>query len=309
MDSVLYPYAFFEGKIVPLEEAKVSIATHALQYGTAAFGGVRGYLDNNGSTINILRLEDHVRRLLQSGRYLRANLPYSPEDVAGIIVDLVKRNAPRENVYIRPFIYKADRQLTPRLLGLRDELAIYILQLDDYVDLSNPLKLFVSSWQRVEDNIIPSRGKITGSYFNSSLAKDQASEAGADDALLLNQAGKVAEASSANVFIVRNGALITPPITGDILEGITRRTLMEFARDAGIPVVERDIDRSELYVADEALLCGTGVQVAAVGWIDGRPVGDGRPGPITTKLQETYFTLVHGGESPYQHHLTKVAVG
>ena len=309
MDSVLYPYAFFEGKIVPLEEAKVSIATHALQYGTAAFGGVRGYLDNNGSTINILRLEDHVRRLLQSGRYLRANLPYSPEDVAGIIVDLVKRNAPRENVYIRPFIYKADRQLTPRLLGLRDELAIYILQLDDYVDLSNPLKLFVSSWQRVEDNIIPSRGKITGSYFNSSLAKDQASEAGADDALLLNQAGKVAEASSANVFIVRNGALITPPITGDILEGIPRRTLMEFARDAGIPVVERDIDRSELYVADEALLCGTGVQVAAVGWIDGRPVGDGRPGPITTALQETYFTLVHGGESPYQHYLTKVAIG
>ena len=309
MDSVLYPYAFFEGKIVPLEEAKVSIATHALQYGTAAFGGVRGYLDNDGSTINILRLEDHVRRLLQSGRYLRANLPYSPEDVAGIIVDLVKRNAPRENVYIRPFIYKADRQLTPRLLGLRDELAIYILQLDDYVDLSNPLKLFVSSWQRVEDNIIPSRGKITGSYFNSSLAKDQASEAGADDAILLNQAGKVAEASSANIFIVRNGALITPPVNSDILEGITRRTLLEFARDAGIPVVERDIDRSELYIADEALLCGTGVQVAAVGWIDGRPVGDGRPGPITTALQETYFTLVHGGESPYQHYLTKVAIG
>jgi len=166
----------------------------------------------------------------------------------------------------------------------------------------------VSSWQRIEDNIIPSRGKVTGGYINSALAKDQAAEAGYDDALMLNEHGEVAEASGANLFIVRNGTLVTSPVTSDILEGITRRSIVEFARDAGIPVEERSIDRSELYIADEAFLCGTGVQIAAVGSIDGRPIGDGQRGPITEKLQDIFFTLVRGGDSPYRHYLTRVPI-
>lgn len=308
MESPLLPYAFFEGEIVPSDQAKVSVATHALQYGTGAFGGIRGYLDQDGRTINIFRLDAHVQRLLQSGVLLRAQLPYSVEDVCGIITDLVRRNAPRQNVYIRPFIYKADLSLTPRLTNLRDDLAIYMLPLDDYLDLSRPLRLMVSSWQRIEDNIIPSRGKITGGYINSALAKDEAAEGGYDDAIMLNQHGKVAEGSAANLFIVRNGTLVTAPVTSDILEGITRRSIVEFARDAGIPVEERAIDRSELYIAEEVLLCGTGVQIAAVGSIDGRPIGDGQRGPITEKLQEIYFSLLRGAESPYRHYLTQVPI-
>jgi branched-chain amino acid aminotransferase len=308
MEIELLEYAFFEGEFVPSGEAKISIATHALQYGTGAFGGIRGYLDTSGSRINIFRLPDHTRRLLQSGLMLRANLPYGPDDVASIIQDLVRKNAPKRNVYIRPFIYKAGIVLSPKLTGIHDELAIYMIPLDDYVDMSAPLKLMVSSWQRVEDNIIPSRGKFSGAYINSSFAKDQATEGGYDDAIMLNRDGKVSEGSGANLFIVRAGTLITSPITADILEGITRRSLVEFARDIGIAVEERAIDRSELYVADEVFLCGTGVQIAAVGSIDGRQVADGKRGPITEKLQDLFFNLVSGGDSPYRHYITSIEV-
>jgi branched-chain amino acid aminotransferase len=302
----MFPYAFFEGDFVPSDQAKVNIATHALQYGTGCFGGIRGYVDRDGTTINIFRLRDHTQRLLQSARLLRAHVPYDADDIAGIVTDLIRKNAPRQNVYIRPFIYKAELALTPRLAGLRDALAIYMIELDDYLDLSAPVRLMVSSWQRIEDNIIPSRGKVTGAYINSSFAKDQASDAGYDDAIMLNRDGKIAEASGANIFIVRHGTLITPPVTEDILEGITRRSLVEFARDAGIPVAERSIDRSELYIADEAFLCGTGVQIAAIGSIDGRPIGDGKLGPVTSQLQSIYFSLVRGDDSPYRHYLTQV---
>lgn len=306
MESPLFPFAYFEGEFVPSDQAKVSVATHALQYGTGCFGGIRGYLDNDGSTINIFRLPDHTARLLQSGRIIRAEVPYSAADVAGIITELVRKNGPKQNVYIRPFIYKAGLELVPKLSGIRSDLAVYMIALDDYLDLATPQRLMVSSWQRIEDNIIPSRGKVTGAYINSSLAKDQAGEGGYDDAIMLNRDGKVAEGSGANLFIVRNGTLITTPITADILEGITRRSIVEFARDAGIPIEERAIDRSELHIADEVFLCGTGVQIAAVGSIDGRPVGDGQRGPITEKMQETFFTLVRGGDSPYRHYLTQV---
>lgn len=294
---------------MPVEDAKVSIATHALQYGTGCFAGIRGYLDHDGTSINIFRLPEHTRRLVQSGMILRAELPYGPDEIGQIIVDLVKKNAPKQNVYLRPFIYKAGLELTPKLKGIKDELAIYMMPLGDYLDLANPIRLGVSSWQRIEDDIIPSRAKITGGYINSSLAKDEAAEAGYDDAIMLNREGKVAEASGANLFIVRNGSLVTAPITADILEGITRRSLVEFARDAGITVEERAIDRSELYISEEVFLCGTGVQIAAVGWIDGRPIAGGTRGPITEMLQNTFFTLVRGEESPYRRYVTHIELG
>ncbi|MGA7670901.1 MAG: branched-chain amino acid transaminase [Nitrolancea sp.] len=306
MESSLLKYAFFEGDIVPFENAKVSIATHALQYGTGCFAGIRGYLDRDGKSINIFRLPDHTRRLVQSGLIIRAELPYGPDDIGNIIVDLVKKNAPTQNVYIRPFIYKAGLELTPKLHGIKDELAIYMMPLGDYLDVSNPVKLGVSSWQRIEDDIIPSRAKITGGYINSSLAKDEAAESGYDDAIMLNRDGKVAEASGANLFIVRNGALVTAPITADILEGITRRSLVEFARESGVTVEERQIDRSELYISEEVFLCGTGVQIAAVGTIDGRTIGNGKRGPITEMLQNTFFSLVRGEDSPYRHYITHI---
>ena len=304
--SPMLEYAFFEGRIVPFADAKISIGTHALQYGTGAFAGIRGYLDADGETINVFRLPDHCQRLLNSAKLLRAELPYDRDQIARTIVDLIERNAPKGDVYIRPFVYKSAVQLTPRLKGLGDELAIYMQSLGDYFDTTQGLKAAVSSWFRVPDNAIPGRGKLSGSYINSALAKDEVEEKGFDEAILLNTVGKVSEASGCNLFIVRDGVLITTPVTGDILEGITRRSLLRFAADEAIPTEQRDIDRSELYLAEEAFFCGTGVQISPIASIDGRPIGDGRAGPITTRLRDLFFDTVRGRSPRYADWITPV---
>lgn len=303
--SPMLEYAFFEGEIVPFADANISIGTHAVQYGTGAFAGIRGYLDQDGETINIFRLPEHSARLLNSAKLLRAKLPFTRETVAQTIVDLVEKNAPSGDVYIRPFIYKSSVQLTPRLNGLDSELAIYMMAMGDYLDTSG-VKASVSSWHRLPDNAVPGRGKLSGAYINSALAKDEAEEKGADEAILLDQQGHVAEGSGCNLFLVRDGVLVTAPITGDILEGITRRSIMQFAHDEGISVQERDIDRSELYIADEAFFCGTGVQIAPITTIDGRPVGEGEAGPISRRMREIFFDTVRGRNPTYAHFLTPV---
>jgi branched-chain amino acid aminotransferase len=292
--TAMMDYAFFEGRIVPFEDAKVSIGTHALQYGTGAFAGIRGYLDQDGETINIFRLVDHTTRLLNSGKLLRAELPFTPETLAETIAELVAKNAPTGDIYLRPFIYKSSVQLTPRLRGLGDELAVYVMGMGDYLDLERGQKAAVSSWVRIPDNAIPSRGKLTGSYVNSAFIKDEAEEKGADEAIVLNTAGKVAEGSGCNLFVVRNGVLTTPPITSDILEGITRRTILAIAEELGIPFETRELDRTELYLVEEAFFCGTGVQVAWIESIDGRPVGDGRIGSVSKAIQTAFFDIVRG---------------
>jgi branched-chain amino acid aminotransferase len=304
--SPMLEYAYFEGQIVPFADAKISIGTHALQYGTGAFAGIRGYLDQDGETINVFRLPEHSARLLNSAKLLRAPLPFTRETLAETIINLVEANAPTGDVYIRPFVYKSSVQLTPRLQGLDNELAIYMLKLGDYLDTESGVKAAVSSWHRVPDNAVPGRGKLSGAYINSALAKDEAEEKGADEAILLDQQGHVAEGSGCNLFLVRDGVLITAHITGDILEGITRRTLMQFARDEGFPVEERDIDRSELYIADEAFFCGTGVQIAPISTVDGRHVGNGQPGPITMRIRQIFFDTVRGRNPDYAHFLTRV---
>ena len=306
MDSPMMEHAFFQGRIVPFTEARISIGTHSVQYGTGAFAGIRGYLDDDGQAINIFRLADHTQRLLNSGRLLRAELPFDRDSLARTIVSLVERNAPTGDVYIRPFIYKPAIQLTPRLRGLGDELAIYMLAMGDYLKLDRGQRAIVSSWCRIPDNAIPSRGKLIGAYVNSALAKDEAEEKGADEAIMLNTTGKVAEGSGCNLFVVRNDTLITPPITGDILEGITRRSMLRMASDAGIRTEEREIDRTELYVADEAFFCGTGVQVAWIESVDGRPVGRGQMGPITTHLRTAFFDTVRGRSTRYADWITRV---
>jgi branched-chain amino acid aminotransferase len=304
--SPMLEYAFFEGQVIPFSEAKISVGTHALQYGTGAFAGIRGYLDNDGETINIFRLPEHSARFLNSAKLLRASLPYDRDSFARIIIDLMERNAPRSDVYVRPFVYKASVQLTPRLRGLQDEVTVYMLTLGDYLDTSSGVRAIVSSWARIPDNAIPSRGKLSGAYINSALAKDEAEEKGADEAILLGADGHVSEGSGCNIFIVRDGVLTTPPITGDILEGITRRSFLQFATDLGIPTEQREIDRSELYLADEAFFCGTGVQVAPIASIDGRPIGDSVPGPITVKLRDVFFDTVRGRSDRYAEWITPV---
>ncbi len=306
MKAPMLDFAFFEGRIVPFADAKISIATHALQYGTGAFAGIRGYVDQDGETINILRLQDHAARMLNSAKLLRCELPYDRDSLAATIASVVEANAPSDDVYIRPFIYKPALQLTPRLRGIGDELAIYMLQLGHYLDLERGQKAIVSSWVQLPDNSIPRRGKLTGAYVNSAFVKDEAEEKGADEAIILSAHGKVAEGSSCNLFIVRNGVLTTPPITGDILEGITRRSIFQLAQEAGIPTEQREIDRSELYLCDEAFFCGTGVQVAWIETIDGRPVGNATRGPITHQLQERFFNIVRGKDATHADWLTPV---
>ena len=302
------PYAFFEGNIVPFGDANVSIGTHALQYGTGAFAGVRGYLDQDGQTINIFRLKEHAARLLRSAKLLRMNLPYDIDGVSQILIDLLRKNAPTSDVYFRPFVYKASVQLTPRLKDIDDELAVYMLPMGDYLDIHRGQKVIVSSWTRISDNAIPSRGKLTGSYINSAFAKDEAEEKGADEAIMLNHDGKVAEGSACNLFIVRDGVLITPPVTGDVLEGITRRSLLKMADDLDIPTEQRAIDRSELYLVDEAFFCGTGVQIAPIGSIDGRPIGTAGDTPVAKRLSEMFFDIVRGKGATYGDWITPVSI-
>ncbi len=302
------PYAYFEGKIVPIEQATVSIATHALQYGTAVFGGLRGYLDDDGSTINIFRLREHFTRFTQSAGLIKVQLPLDIDGLCDLAIELTQRNQPTSNVYFRPFAYKAGLDLGPTLTGVADGFAMFMLPLNDYYSTGGGLSVMVSSWQRISDNSMPARGKVSGAYINSSITRDEANSYGFDDAILLNARGKVSEGSGCNIFLVRNGVLITPPVTADILEGITRRTIIQLAGDLGIPVEEREVDRTELYIADELFFSGTGVQLTWIGQVDKRPVGAGRPGPITTQLTERFFSIVKGRVPEYSHWLTRVPV-
>lgn len=306
--DVTMDYAFFEGKIVPFSEAKISIGTHALQYGTGAFGGIRGYISEDGKTINIVRLKEHTARLLRSAKLLRMDLPFTPDSLAEVVVELTKKNAPTTDTYFRPFVYKSTVSLSPKLQGLDDELAIYMLPMGDYLDTTRGQTAIVSSWTRSADNMIPSRGKFTGSYIGSAFAKDQAMAYGCDDAIMLNADGKVAEGSAANLFIVRDGTLITPPVTSDILEGITRRTIIELAGELGIPVEQRGIDRTELYIADEAFFCGTGVQVAWIEQIDGRTIGNGTQGAVAKQMYDTLFAIFRGKTSDHSDWITPVEI-
>jgi branched-chain amino acid aminotransferase len=308
MATAHLPYAYFDGQIVPFADAKVSVATQAFQYGTGAFAGIRGYLSADGETINIFRLRDHCARFMQSAGLLKVALPFDRDGLYDLVVELTERNAPTGDVYYRPFAYKAGLEIGPALDGIADGFTMFMLSLGSLFDTEAGLALMVSTWRRIGDNAIPARGKISGAYANSAFAKDEAHSYGFDDALLLNERGKVSEASAANCFLVRNGILSTPPLTADVLEGITRRSLIELAQEQGIRVEEREIDRTELYVADELFLCGTGAQLTPVTSIDRRPIGTGRPGAITLGLQRRFFDIVRGRAPEYGHWLTEVPV-
>jgi len=300
-------YAYFEGKIRPIEEAKVSVMTHAFNYGTAIFEGIRGYWNADDKELYVFRLYDHLDRMWRNFNILRIRLKLSMEEVADIILELTAKNGFREDTYIRPIAYKSSYVLGPKLHGLDDELAIYTIKLGDYVDTSSGLKVAVSSWRRLSDNALPARCKITGSYVNSAFAATEAKEGGFDEAIFLNEDGTVSEGSAMNIFLVTGNKLVTPPVTANILVGVTRNTAIQIAREKlGIETECRSISRTELYVADEVFFCGTGAQVAPVTYIDRRPVGKGTPGPLTGKLQKLYFDIVQGRIPEYRPWCTPV---
>lgn len=301
-----FPYAYFDGQVVRIEDAKVSVTTHALQYGTGCFGGIRGYLSSDGQSIRLFRLKDHFNRLHRSAQLLKIKVPLDTAQLIDLTCELVNKNAVSTDVYFRPYAYKAGMQLGPNLDKVADGFTMYSLPMGNYFKKEHGLALMVSSWTRPEDNAIPARAKVSGAYVNSSLAKDDAEAHGFDDAIMLNSRGKVSEASAANLFMVREGQLITTPTTSDILEGITRKTLMELAAGLGIPFVEREIDRTELYICDEVFLCGTGVQLTPVTSIDRRNVGSGQVGEITARLLKQFRAIIRGDISDFDHWITSV---
>ena len=300
-------YAFFEGKVVPIDKAKISIMTHAFNYGTGAFEGIRAYWNKDKQQMFAFRLAEHYERLERSCRILKIDLPYSSRELCDITCDLLRLEGYKEDAYVRPIAYKASEGIGVRLHGLEAGFAIFAVAFGKYIDKEEGARASVSSWRRVDDNAAPARAKITGIYVNSALSKTEAVERGFDEAIVLTQDGHVSEGSAENIFLVRNGNLITPSPTENILEGITRDTIIEIAkREFGIDTVERAIDRSELYVADEVFFCGTGCQVAAVIEVDGRPVGRGKIGPLTEKIRNLYFKIARGDAPKYKSWCTPI---
>jgi branched-chain amino acid aminotransferase len=290
------PIAYFEGQFRDFEDAKISVATHALHYGTGAFGGMRGIPDpqNNGRVL-LFRLDRHCQRLSMSARLLNYDLP--ADKIQSVIVDFVKKNRPAVSFYIRPFVYTSDLGISPRLHNVEKTFFVYGLELGDYLSPEG-VTCRISSWYRQEDRSLPLRGKISGAYITSSLAKTEAVESGFDEAILMNSQGKVSEASGMNVFIVRNGKLITPGDEQDILEGITRDSILTIARDMGIEVVERSVDKSELLVAEEVFLSGTAAKITPVRQVEFYKLSSDRP--ITTKLREKLTAITEGRVDEYR---------
>jgi branched-chain amino acid aminotransferase len=299
--------AYFEGNYVPVEEAKISVMTHAFNYGTGLFEGIRGYYCPEEDNILIFRLTEHIDRFVRNFRIMCMEIPETFEEIEQICVELVKRSGFKEGVYIRPVCYKSELSLGPTVKGVKSSLCCYVIKLGDYVDIQSGLDVAVSSWRRLSDNAIPSRVKTTGGYVNSSLAATEAKQAGFHEAIFLREDGTVAEGSAMNIFMVLDGKLITSPPTADILVGITRNTVIQLAREQmGLEVIERPISRSELYVCDELFFCGTGAQVAPVRSVDRRVLGNGEPGPVTLRMQQLYFETVQGKIPQYRSWCTPV---
>lgn len=295
-------FAFFKGQIVPIEEAKVSVMTHAFNYGTGCFEGIRGYWNEEQGQLYVFRMREHYERMHRSMRILHIHLPYSADQMGEFTLDLLRREGYRGDVYIRPLAYKADEVIGVRLHDLTDEFAMFAVPFGRYIEKEEGAHVCISSWRRVDDNAVPARAKITGAYINSALSKTEAMLSGFDEGLVLTQTGHISEGSAENFFMVRDGCLVTPPVASDILEGITRQTVITLAQDElGICTVERSIDRSEVYVCDEAFLTGTGVQLAAITQVDHRPIGTGTIGPVVSRLRELYFAVVRGQNPKYRH--------
>ena len=299
--------AFFHDRVLPYADAKLGLLTHALNYGTGVFAGIRGYFNQDEGKLFVFRLADHMRRFHESARLLRMNLAVSEEATAAAILNLLRAEGLREDCYIRALAFYADEVIGVRLHGLQPVVAAVALPFGLYIDRAEGAHCTVSSWRRPDDNVIPPRGKITGSYINSAFAKSDAELAGFDEAILLNRDGHVSEGSGENIFLIRRGIAVTPSLDQSVLEGITRRSLITLLRDElGMAVEERPVERGELYLADEIFLTGTAAQITAVTRIDHRPIGTGQMGSVTTRLRSLFFDVVRGRSPKYRAWCTPV---
>jgi len=299
-------FAYFEGSYMPLRDAKVSIMTHAFMYGTATFEGIRAYWNEDQGVLYGLKFREHMERIRKNaGMLLMTGLP-PVDELVGIVTEVARRNQFQTDVYLRPCFYKSSKIVGVRLHKMEHELCVIAVPFGNYIDIERGVRLMTSSWRRNADDALPARGKIVGGYVNMALQKSEAELNGFDEALVLTNDGNASEASAANMFIVRDGLLITPPVTDDILEGVTRLAVFELAKALGIPVEVRSISRSEVYIADEMFLCGTGVQMSPVIELDHRPIGSGSVGPIARQIAEAYFNAVRGRDPRFMHWLTPI---
>jgi len=301
-------YAFFKGKIVPFGDAKISIMTHAFNYGTGVFEGIRCYWNAGKNQMFIVKLKEHFERLEKSSNLaLKASMKYSIPELEKIAVELVKKNGYREDIYIRPIYYKSQEKIGLGLIGIEDDFCMFLAPFGAYLDITKGIRVCVSSWWRISAQSAPQGAKITGTYFNSSLAKAEALEKGYDEAILLSHEKTVAEGSGENLFMVKNGELITPPLSETILPGITRKCIMDLAKnELGTATIERQIDQKELYSADELFFCGTGAQVSPIIEVDDKMIKDGKIGSLTKKLQDLYFAAARGDNLKYADRVTPV---
>lgn len=296
------PIAYFEGNFVPFAEANISIATHALHYGTGAFGGLRGTINpQNSQQVLLFRLDRHCKRLSNSAKYLHYDLPATK--IYDVIKDFVSKNSPTKPFYIRPFVYTSDLGVAPRLHNIEKNFFVYGLEMGDYLS-PDGISCRISSWYRQEDRSLPLRGKISGAYITSALAKTEAVDAGFDEAILMNSQGKVCEATGMNIFMVRDGKLITPSFDQDILEGITRDSVIAIAQNLDFEVQQREIDKTELFIADELFLCGTAAKVTPVKRVENYHLPQERP--ITNKIKETLTAITENRNSNYQDWITVI---
>lgn len=300
-------FAYFNHQFVPLDQAKISIKNNTFQYGTGIFEGIRAYWNSEHQQLYIFRMGNHYARMLKNAKVFNFNINKNESQLINITLDLLRKNSPKFDTYIRPMIYLDAEGIGPKFVNYPSAFSMYTLPLGDYVNTETGIKVCFSSWRRIHDNMIPARCKTTGAYINSALAKTEALSLGYDEAIMLNAEGYISEGSAENIFIVRDGKLITPGVSSDILEGITRETVIDLAiKELGITTIERSISRTELYVADEAFLCGTGAQIAPIISVDQKTLKDGKVGPITSKLENLYFNIVRGNNPNYKQWLTPV---
>lgn len=297
------PYAYFQGNIVPLSEAKIGVMTHAFNYGTAVFEGIRGNWNPDDQVTYLFRMREHFERLGQSSKILTLQMHETVDRLCEIAVELVERSGFTEDVYLRPMVYLSSEQLGVRLHNLESSTLIFLTPFPAY--LPEVARCHTSTWRRVQDTGIPPRAKVTGIYVNSALAKTEANANGFDEAIMLNENGHVSEGSGENIFMVRDGRLITPTPADNVLEGITAKSVIELAtKELGVELVQREIDRTELYIADEVFMTGTAAHLTPVVEVDRRTVGTGRPGPITSRLSELFYDCIRGKSEKYRHWCT-----
>jgi branched-chain amino acid aminotransferase len=293
-------FAYYRGRVGAYEDARVGLLTHGLNYGTGAFAGLRGYWNEDDEQLYVFRPLDHFRRLLESSRLLRMQLGVTEAGLLDALTSLLRAEDLRTDCYIRALVFYGDEVIGIRLHGLTPDVSMVAVPFGRYIATEDGAHLTFSSWCRVDDNVIPPRGKITGSYANSAFIKSDAELAGFDEAIVLNRAGQVSEGSAENVFVVRRGLVVTPPVTGGILEGVTRRTVIHLLRaELSVPVEERPIDRSEVYLADELFLTGTAAQITPATRVDHRPIGIGAVGPITAGIERLFADAVRGRLARY----------